>query len=177
MQTTTHRSYLTDKHLQSILRTTTTQNRTPNIKTLFAKKRCQTSSFDNLVWEFLQRLQNRAAKSLLISPYDYSTTCLLKELGWPSIKDIVFKETGMMTFKSTKHDLTPSYLNDLFRNLSHAHPRKLRNTKTDLCVPWRISCNGQKSFSLWGAKLWNELNNEQKSVPSFKAFKKSFGPC
>ena len=45
---TSHRSRLTDEHLQSILRISITQNLTPNINELVANKRCQTSSSDKL---------------------------------------------------------------------------------------------------------------------------------
>lgn len=45
---TSHRSRLTDEHLQSILRISSTQNLTPNINKLVAKKRCQQSSSDKL---------------------------------------------------------------------------------------------------------------------------------
>ena len=67
-----------------------------------------------------------------------------------------------MTIKSLKHDLGPSYLNVIFQNLSQIHCRDLRNTETDLRVPRKISCHGQKPFSFRGPKLWNQLNNEQK---------------
>ncbi|XP_065444398.1 general transcription factor II-I repeat domain-containing protein 2A-like [Chrysemys picta bellii] len=43
---TSHRSRLTDEHLQSILRIFTTQNLTPNINELVAKKRLQVSGSD-----------------------------------------------------------------------------------------------------------------------------------
>ncbi|KAM3599081.1 uncharacterized protein V6R79_007695, partial [Siganus canaliculatus] len=43
---TAHRSRLTDAHLQSILRISTTQNLAPNVNELVAKKRCQASSSD-----------------------------------------------------------------------------------------------------------------------------------
>lgn len=45
---TSHRSCLTDEHLQSILRISTTQNLTPNLNELVAKKRCQASSSDKM---------------------------------------------------------------------------------------------------------------------------------
>ena len=45
---TSNRSGLTDQRLQSILRISTTQNLTPIINKLVAKKRCQASSSDKL---------------------------------------------------------------------------------------------------------------------------------
>ena len=61
-------------------------------------------------------------------PYDYSATSMLKELGWPSVKDIIFNETSNRTFKALRHDLGPSYLSDLIQNLTQVHKRELRNT-------------------------------------------------
>ena len=54
-----------------------------------------------------KRLQSRAARIVADKPYEYSATSILKELGWPSVKDIVFKEASIMTFKALKHDLSP----------------------------------------------------------------------
>ena len=45
---TSHRSRLTDEHLQSILRISATQSLTPNINKLVSMKRCQTSSSDKV---------------------------------------------------------------------------------------------------------------------------------
>ena len=49
--------------------------------------------------------------------------------------------------------------------------RQLRNTNTDLRLPKIRTCNGQKSFSFRGAKLWNSLNNEAKLATSLNRFK------
>ena len=64
----------------------------------------------------LQRLQNVAARIVANKPYDYSATSMLKELGWPSVKDIIFKKTGILAFNALKHDLSPSYLGEMFQN-------------------------------------------------------------
>ena len=37
-----------------------------------------------------------------------------------------------MKFKSLEHDLCPSYLNDIFQNLTQVHSRELGNTQTDV---------------------------------------------
>ena len=60
-----------------------------------------------------------------------------------------------------------------FQYISQVHSRELRNTKTDLRVPQRIGRNDQKSFAYRGAKLWNQLSNDQKSTSSRKAFRKA----
>lgn len=45
---TVHRSRLTDEHLQSILRISATQDLTPNLNEIVAKKRCRASSSDKM---------------------------------------------------------------------------------------------------------------------------------
>ena len=54
----------------------------------------------------------------------------------------------------------------LTRNLQDA-TRQLRNKNTDIKVPKKRTCNGQKSFSFRGAKLWNSLDTEAKQATSF----------
>ena len=112
-------------------------------------------------------------------PYDYSVTSMLKELGWPSVRDIIFKETSIITTKALRHDLGPSYLSHLFQNLIQVHKREFKRelAQTDLRVPLRTSCNGKTSFSYLGAMLRKKLNNDQKSAPSLTAFRKTLAPC
>ena len=73
-------------------------------------------SFCSSVWgccgetkvKSLQRLRNRAARIIANKLYDYSAISMLKELGWFSVKDIIYKEKSVMTFKAPRHDLGPS---------------------------------------------------------------------
>ena len=63
------------------------------------------------------------------------------------------------------------YLTEMFARLSNACKRELHNTKTHLAVPRRKSAFGQKCFSVKGAKLWNDLSVEVKSLKSYEIFK------
>ena len=74
-----------------------------------------------------------------------------------------------MVYKST-NKLAPIYLCNLFTKNSSREIITLRNSDTDLYVPFMNTRNGQKSFSYRGAHLWNELKPRAKNAPSLFAF-------
>ena len=77
----------------------------------------------------LQKIQNRAARITTNSPYDASAAPLLQNLGWPSIKDLIRKETATLTYKAL-NSLAPQYLGELFSKCSEGSDRILRSTET-----------------------------------------------
>ena len=77
-----------------------------------------------------------------------------------------------MVYRSINHE-APEYLTRLFQRLSETNDRQLRNTCTDLYVPFLKTACGQKCFSYKGAKLWNDLNKESKMDNTFTKFKSS----
>ena len=119
----------------------------------------------------LQNIHNRAARITKNSPYDTSPAPLLQNLGWPSIKDLVRKETATLTHK-TLNSFAPQYLGELFSKCSEGSDRILRSTKTNLQIPLPRTSTGQKAFSYRGAKLWNEQNKETKLASFLATFKK-----
>ena len=112
----------------------------------------------------LQKIQNRAARITTNSPYDASAAPLLQNLGWPSIKDLIRKETAALTYRAL-NSLAPQYLGELFTKCSEGSDRILRSTETNLQIPLLRTSTGQKAFSYRGAKLWNELNKEIRLAP------------
>ena len=113
----------------------------------------------------LQKIQNRAARITTNSPYNASVAPLLQNLGWPSIKDLIRKETVTLTYKAL-NSLALQYLGELFRKFSEGSDRILRSTETNLQIPLLGTSAGQKAFSYRGAKLWNALNKETKLASS-----------
>ena len=111
----------------------------------------------------LQKLQNRASRFITNSSFDTPSRALIVELGWQTIEELIDKESKTMVFKSL-NDVAPQYLCKLFTKNSACSSRNLRNGKTDLRLPKKNSANGQKCFSLRGAKLLNSLPAESKSV-------------
>ena len=67
----------------------------------------------------VQKLQNKVARIVTRRPFDAAAAPLLKRLGWPSVQDMVDKETSMV-YKSL-NSLAPQYLSDLFVRLCELH--------------------------------------------------------
>ena len=124
----------------------------------------------------LQKIQNRAARITRITtnrPYNASAAPLLQNLRFPSIKDLIRKETATLTYK-VLNSLAPHYLGELFSKCSEGSDRILRSTETNLQIPLLRTSTGQKAFSYCGAKLWNELNKETKLASSLATFKNPY---
>ena len=118
----------------------------------------------------LQKLQNRAARIITNSSYDAPAEALIKELKWPTVKDLIRCETATVVYKSI-NNLALDYLSHLFIRNSERNIISLRNADTDLLVPFMKTSNGQKAFSFSGAKIWNQLSREAKQAPSLSSFK------
>ena len=93
----------------------------------------------------LQKIQNRAARITTNSPYDAPAVPLLQNLGWPSIRDFIKKETATLTYKAL-NSLAPQYLGELFNRCPEGSVRNLRSTETNLQIPLLRTCTGQKAF-------------------------------
>ena len=129
---------------------------------------CSTTALNRL-----QNLQNRAARIATSSPYDASSQPLLKELGWPTVKELIETETARIVFRWINEE-APNYLTALFDRLSDISVRELRNTNTDLKLPRLKTCSGQRCFAYRGAQLWNNLSAEVKKAPTLSRFKSAY---
>ena len=118
----------------------------------------------------LQKIQNRAARIVTNSPYDASAASITQNLGWPTISNLIRKETTTLTCKPL-NSLAPAYMRKLSTKYSDDSERSLRSTGTDLRLPLLKTASGQKAFSYRGAKLWNSLPEEAELAPSLKTFK------
>ena len=119
----------------------------------------------------LQKLQNRAARIVTNSSYDAPAANLIEELKWPTVHDMIKQDTATIVFKSIS-GLAPTYLSTLFTRNSTRDIVNLRNCDTDLLAPRMKTSNGQKAFSIRGAKVWNGLKHEVKLAPSLSTFKR-----
>ena len=77
-----------------------------------------------------------------------------------------------MRVKVKVSQTSSTYLNVLTEK-SKLNSRNLRNTSTDLRLQKKNSKNGQKCFSIRGARSWNGLSAECKQASSLTNFKKS----
>ena len=118
----------------------------------------------------LQKLQNRTARIVTNSGYDAPADALIEKLNWPTIVEIIKRETATMVYKSLD-GLAPTYLSNIFSRNSTRDTVYLRNSETDLQVPLFKTDNGQNSFAYRGAHLWSSLESEVKKAPSVSVFK------
>ena len=63
----------------------------------------------------LQNLQNLAARILTDRDFDTPAAPLIQDLGWPTIKQLIHRETSTMTYKCL-NQLAPAYLGGFFLN-------------------------------------------------------------
>ena len=119
---------------------------------------------------WLQKLQNRAARIVTNSSFDTPSNKLIEKLGWKTINKLIDIESKTIVFKSL-NELAPPYLRSIFRKNSQSTSYRLRNTSTDLRLPKIGIENGKKSFSFRGAKLWNSLSANCKQAASLSTFK------
>ena len=69
--------------------------------------------------------------------------------------------------------LVPDYLADMFKLRSQVHNRQTRSSGA-LDLPLCRLSTGQRSFAFRGAKLWNSLNDNIKSLKRPKNFRRHF---
>ena len=99
------------------------------------------------------------------SPIGSSPTALIQDLGWPTIRELIHRETSVTTYKCLKN-LALDYLRSFISKLSDRHTRELRYTATDLLIPRMKASYGQKYFAFRRAKEWNNLDLRTKLAPS-----------
>ena len=97
----------------------------------------------------LQKLQNRAARIVKNSGYGAPADAVIEKLNWPTIVEIIKRETATMANKSL-NGLAPTYLSNIFSRNSTRDTVYLRYSETDLQVPLFETANGQNSFAYRG---------------------------
>ena len=120
----------------------------------------------------LQLVQNFAARLILNRGKFCHITPLLYELHWLPIDCRIKYKILLLIYKSL-HELAPSYLCDL---LHHYEPsRSLRSANSNnLIIPRTNNVTmGDRAFSVFGPRHWNELPEKVKNSSSVNLFKKS----
>ena len=113
----------------------------------------------------LQLIQNSAAKAITGKYKHDHMNKDLEKLHWLNIrKRIVFK-IGLLAYKSI-NGLAPQYLQDMFKYSHHGHSLKL-------IVPYSSSKYGNKSFSIIGPRIFNNLPLHVTTSISVQSFKQS----
>ena len=123
-----------------------------------------------------RKFQNRAARIVTDSDFDTSAAPLIQDLGWPTIEQLIHRETSTMTYKCL-NQLAPAYLSGCFSKLSDSHTRVLRNSGTDVHIPRMRASDVQKCFAYRGAKVWKDLDSETKLASNIQGFKSRLKNC
>lgn len=114
----------------------------------------------------LQKIQNRALRTLT-NGNSYSRSAeMLAETGLLSVRQRIFYNTLLLIWKIRTGHL-PSYLNEFFHTLGDSQPYSLRNA-TRLRPPRTITSAAQNSVIYKGVLMFNELTNENANVINFE---------
>ena len=122
----------------------------------------------------MQRVQNAAAKFVLNVKRMDSSTEALKKLHWLPIKFRIRFKILLLVYKCL-NGLAPSYLTELLKLKSTMSRLGLRSTcdRTLLCVPFtKRKTFADRSFSIAGPRLWNDLPKTIRESPNPDCFKK-----
>ena len=120
----------------------------------------------------LQKVQNFAGRIILgLRKYDHISDGL-RSLKWLPIREKLILNDATMMHKCI-NKLVPDYLADMFKLRSQVHNRQTRSSGA-LDIPLCRLSTGQRSFAFRGAKLWNSLNDNIKSLKCPKNFRRHF---
>ena len=118
----------------------------------------------------LEKLQNRAIRIIMDSPYDAPTKPLQRQLRLPCIVEMICQENASMVYKAINGQV-PAYLSCLFDSISAMMNRTFRNSNLNLRPPRMKAKFGQNSFVYRAATIWNSLPNDCSSAHTFPTSK------
>ena len=123
----------------------------------------------------LQNMQNRVARILTFSNYEFRSSVLLDELGWERLQYVRLKQLAVTVYK-IHNNLSPSYLRQIFTNTSNVHSHSLRNSELNYYVsrPRTESAKGSLHYSR--SVLWNKIPSEIRKLPSLQGSPKQNVP-
>ena len=120
----------------------------------------------------MQKVQNTTARMVLNKHQNHSATECLKQLPWLPIKLRIDYKVLTIVFKC-KHGMAPKYLQVLLEAKENQRQGLKSNNKQLLKVPSTTRKTFEdRSFSVKGPKLWNDLPNSIQTLTSYAEFKK-----
>ena len=120
----------------------------------------------------LQMVQNSAARIVTMSCKRQHITPVLRALHWLPVKYRIQYKALLLTFKAI-NDMAPRYLQDLLH--PYKQTRDLRSSSRFLLETpsTKLKSFGDRAFSVYAPKLWNQLPIQIKQAPSLLIFKKT----
>ena len=120
----------------------------------------------------LQILQNHAARLVTQTRLRQHITPVLRSLHWLPISQRIVYKILTITYKCVHECGAPVYLQELL-----LRPKSIRTLRssldvTRLVVPRCIRTDGEKAFSIFAPKMWNQLPDSLRAIDSLVTFKK-----
>ena len=127
----------------------------------------------------LQRIQNYAARIVLLLPMSSSITTHLNFLHWLPVKVRSTYKIASLCYHC--HSSTaPSYVADMLKRKS-SHTRNTRFSSYTIPLLNRPAHSkatlGDRSFSFASSSLWNHFPNDVRCAPSLSSSKSSLKTC
>ena len=127
----------------------------------------------NIKLNKVQKLQNQLLKVLSGKKFRFPTDELHDEFELLTVKDISEQEILTFVHNFFSNNLPPVF-DGYFETLASRHNRNTRNGSTLLKIPRHPTNITESSIKIKGAKLWNKLDKNLKSIPKVKNFRLKF---
>ena len=121
----------------------------------------------------IQTLQNQLLKVLLGEKFRFPTDELHQKLQILKVEDIMNQEILTFVHSYFANKLPPAFDN-YYRQFSTLSDRITRNSSTKIKLEDHDTDIAAKSLKISGAKKWNELKNDLKSITKTKKFRKEY---
>lgn len=125
--------------------------------------------FNKTLSDKLQKLQNQAARILVLSSYDTNAGFFFERLGWKRLESQRQMQEVVMVYKSL-NGLVPTYLQSIFTDRTNITQYELRDTVGKLALPLSRTNYLKNSFSYQGAVLWNSLPPTLRQAQTLNGF-------
>ena len=120
----------------------------------------------------LEKLQNRVIRIITDSPYVVPAKPPLRQIGLPSIAEMIRQESASMVYKAINGQ-APTYLSSLFNSISAVTNRMLRNSNLNLRPPRMEKNLGRTALHTRGLRFGTHcLMTVEKLIP-FQLLKRS----
>ena len=174
-------AYFKLKRISSIRRFLT-EDATKTLVTSFILSRldycnCLLIGTPNSVIQPLQKIQNFAARLVLLAPRHHHATPLLEKLHWLPISERIKYKVACMCF-SAINGSGPAYLSELLHVYTPSRTlRSSSDTRMLEIQQYKRKTHGFCTFSCFGPHIWNSLPQDLRhcaTLSSFKAKLKTF---
>ena len=120
----------------------------------------------------LQKLQNRAARTLTFTRKFDHISPVLRQLHWLPVEKRITYKVLLLSFKSL-HGLAPEYLSDLLKWYEPEAYNLRSRSQNLLSIPgYRLKTVGFRRFSYAGPYLWNRLPPSLREITDINKFQR-----